>query len=140
MLYAYNATSQDVAVNGNVVFAINSILTGSTATHSAGAAEISLNKSGFYMVTVNAIVANPGDDSADITLALYEDGTAVNGAVATLTSTGAADLSTIGFNTIIRVTPRCSCSSGSGSSVLTVRNIGAEATVSNIAVTVTKLC
>ena len=44
MLYTYNTTSQSVAVNGNVLFSTNGIITGSTATHSAGTAEISLNK------------------------------------------------------------------------------------------------
>lgn len=140
MLHTYNATSQDIAVNGNAIFSINSIHTGSTATHSAGAAEINLNKSGFYMVTVNAVVANPGDDAADIILALYENDTAVNGAVAALTSAGTTDVGTIGFSAIIRVEPKCGCSARSGASVLTVRNIGAAATISNIAATVTKIC
>ena len=140
MLYTYNTTSQSVAVNGNVLFATNGIITGSTATHSAGAAEISLNKPGFYMVTVDATVANPSDAAANITLALYDNGIAVNGAEATLTSSGATDLGAMSFTTIVKVAPNCSCASGNVPSVLTVQNIGAASTVNNAAVTVTKLC
>lgn len=140
MLYTYNTTSQSVAVNGNVLFSTNGIITGSTATHSAGAAEISLNKPGFYMVTVNATVANPGDAAANITLELFANGTSVNGAEATLTSTGATDLGAMSFTTIIKVVPNCNCASGNVPSVLTVQNTGAASTVENAAVTVTKLC
>lgn len=140
MLYTYNTTSQSVAVNGNVLFSTNGIITGSTATHSAGTAEISLNKPGFYMVTVDATIANPGDAAANITLELFANGTAVNGAEATLTSTGATDLGAMSFTTIIKVSPNCSCSTANVPTVLTVQNTGVASTVNNAAVTVTKLC
>lgn len=68
MIDSYSNTSQAIAANAAIPFAINSICTGCTATHAAGSTTFSLNKPGFYYVTFNGTAAITDATAGDITV------------------------------------------------------------------------
>lgn len=79
MIDSYSNTSQAISAGANIPFAINSIQTGCTATHSAGSTTFSLNKPGFYFITFNGTGAITGATAGDIIVSMLNNGVLVSG-------------------------------------------------------------
>lgn len=139
MLYTYSNTAQTPAINGVLTFANNAISTCSCVSHSAGSGSVALQGTGYYLVSVNATVANTTATSGDITLQLYVNGVAYPGATGTKTSTATTDSGTISFTTLVRVLPNCCAITSNNPLTLTVVNTGIASSVSNAAMTVVKV-
>lgn len=136
MLYAYTLESQTINTNNNVIFNINGIRNSCAIRHEAGASIITITKPGTYTISVNldATLATTGTSQ----FTLYNNGTAVGGAVATSTVATANDIDNYSFTAAIRVLP--SCPAVINTAQLTVVNTGANAAiVSNAAITVREL-
>ena len=137
MIDSYSNTSQAIATGANIPFAINSIQTGCTVTHSAGSTTFSLNKPGFYFVTFNGTGAVSGADAGNITVTMQNNGTSVPGATATVTSASSTDIRSLSFSKLIKVSP--SCCAINNSTNLTFNNTGAATTFTNVNVVITKV-
>ena len=135
MISSYNNTSQEVAINGLLIFTTDRILTGCTATRNGQTFQ--LNKPGYYYVTFNADGAAT-TAVGDIVVVLQNNGVAVPGAIATFTTTVADDATNLAFSTIIRVPP--SCCAVDNTANLTLVNTGVAATFTNVNINITKLC
>lgn len=102
---------------------------GCAATLSGNA--IALNAPGYYDVDVS-ITASP-TAAGTVTATLYQDGVAVPGAVASVTTTAAANSANLTFSALVRVL------NGSNVSNLTLVISGAASSVTNTAVVVEKM-
>lgn len=91
---------------------------------------ITLAGPGYYLVNASATVAPTA--AGTVSVIGQKDGVAVIGATASATTSAAAELANLSLNFIVR-------NVGCGSSILSFALGGAESTVSNLAVTVTKL-
>lgn len=91
---------------------------------------ITLAGPGYYLVNASATVAPTAAGTVSVTG--QKDGVAVIGATASATTTAAAESANLSLDFIIR---NVDC----GSSILSFALGGAESTVTNLAVTVTKL-
>lgn len=91
---------------------------------------ITLAGPGYYLVSASATVAPTA--AGTVTVTGQKDGVAVIGATASATTTAAAASTTLPLDFIVR-------NVGCGSSILSFALGGAASTVSNLAVTVTKL-
>ena len=136
MIDSYSNTSQAIAVDEAIPFAINSICTGRTATHAAGSTTFSLNKPGFYYVTFNG-TAITDVAAGNITVQLFNNGKAVPGAITSSTSSAATDIQSLSFSKLIQVHP--SCCAINNTTNLTFNNIGLAATFTNVNVIITKV-
>lgn len=139
MLYTYSNTDQTVAVNGVVALGNNGVSTCGCISHSAGAGSVSLQRAGYYRITVNADAANTTATAGNITLQLYSNGTAYAGAEATQTSESTTDVANLSFTALIRVLPNCCAIGNNLPTTLTLVNTGIAATISNVAMTVVRL-
>lgn len=137
MIDSYSNTSQAIAVDAAIPFAINSIRTGCTVTHAAGSTTFSLNKPGFYFVTFNSTAAITDATAGDISVQLFNNGVAVPGAITTSTSSAETDIQSLSFSKLIQVKP--SCCAVSNQTNLTFNNIGLAATFTNVNVVITKV-
>ena len=135
MINTYNTTTQNVAANGTVTFTTDRILTGCTVTRNGNTFQ--LNKPGYYYVTFNAVAAAT-ETVGDLTVELYNNGVAVPGAAATVTTTTAGNNDNYAFTTIIRVLPSCPMIDNTVN--LTVVNTGVDATYAVANINITKLC
>ena len=135
MLSSYNITSQAVATGDLLTFTTDRILTGCTATRDGQT--IQLNKPGYYYVTFNAVAAAT-TTVGELTVELQNNGVAVPGAEASVTTTTAGENFNYAFSTILRVPPTC-CPLNAGAK-LTVVNTGVDATYTNVNINITKLC
>ena len=135
MINTYNITTQNVAANGTVAFTTDRILTGCTVTRNGNTFQ--LNKPGYYYVTFNAVAAAT-ETVGDLTVELYNNGVAVPGATATVTTATAGNNDNYAFTTIIRVLP--SCPMINNTAELTVVNTGVDATYTVANINITKLC
>ena len=137
MLYTYTNTAQTLAANAVVLFNTTEIQTGCTATHEAGSGAVNLNRPGFYMVHVNADML--GTVAGLAQLSLYVNGVAYPGALASST-VAVAGTENVGFTAIVRVANNnCPCNTANSRTTLTLRNTGVDVTLTNVAMTVTKL-
>lgn len=137
MIDSYSNTSQEVVAGGNISFAINSIQTGCTATHSAGSTTFSLNKPGFYFVTFNGTGAITGATAGTIIVSMLNNGTLVPGATASVSSASTTDVRSLAFSKLIQVKP--SCCAVNNTTNLTFNNTGLAATFTNVNVVITKI-
>ena len=93
---------------------------------------INLKETGYYDLDVSATFTSPV--AGNVTITLFQDGSAVPGATATTTiTTATTQVASLCFPAIVRV--RC----GNTPSQLTLVLSGATATFSNVAVKVSKL-
>lgn len=137
MIDSYTNTSLSIAANAPITFNANSIQTGCTATHAAGTATFSLNKPGFYYVTFNGTGTVSGAAAGNITVTLQNNGVAVPGGTASVTSASTTDIRSISFSKIIQIRP--SCCAVNNRTQLTFVNAGVAAIFSNVNVVITKL-
>lgn len=137
MINSYTNTSQSLATNDTILFNINDVQTGCTATHTAGTATFALNKPGFYFITFNGTGAISGSASGTITVNLLNNGTLVNGGTASVTSASTTDIRSISFSKIIQVRP--SCAAINNKTDLTFVNAGSATAFTNVNVVITKI-
>ena len=135
MINTYNTTAQNVVANGTITFTTDRILTGCTVTRNGNTFQ--LNKPGYYYVTFNAVAAAT-ETVGDLTVELYNNGVAVPGAIATVTTTTAGNNDNYAFTTIIRVLPSCPMVNNAAN--LTIVNTGVDATYTVANINITKLC
>ena len=135
MINSYSDKDQTVAVDGGVVFNNDVIKTGCTVAHSEGTSVFTLIKPGYYYVSLNLTGAPSA--AGDVSFQLYNGINPIPGTVVTETSTGLDDVVNLTINTIIQVKPSCCMVNNNVSLVVT--NIGAEATISNAAIAITKI-
>lgn len=140
VLDAYSIASTNVAVNALVPFTTNYIKTGVSISDSVAASTINLNKSGIYLITFGATVANQAASAGDVTIQIYRNGTEVPGAVATESSSGPTDLASISISTIIQVDDVCPCSGMGYTNIpITFVNKGVASVISNVKIVAIKL-
>ena len=127
---AYNSSPQALVENGIVEFA--SYETTGCGISAVGSTGVRLKKSGNYLITVSATIGGTGN----VSLQLFRDGVAIPYALATANSTGVATPQAISFTKLIKVNESCRCVDNA--TTLTVRNVGVDATVTDIIVDVIK--
>ena len=137
MIYSYNVSEQSVDANAALVYTIDAVKTGVTVIHSAGTSTFTLNKPGYYYVTVTASGAASSEGADPISLALYNGTDIIPGAAASATSTATTDIVNLTINTIIPVRPSCCAIDNTVN--LIVMNTGVAATFTNTTITITKL-
>lgn len=127
-IYTANTSAQTVAVNDIIPVGTTSRRFGCNIRQDGNT--ITLLGQGYYHVTVSATLAPTA--AGTVTMTGQKDGVAVIGATAAATTTAAAESANLSLDFIVR-------NVGCGSSILSFALGGAESTVSNLAVTVTKL-
>lgn len=127
-IYTANTSAQTVAVNDIIPVGTTSRRFGCNIRQDGNT--ITLTGPGYYLVNASATVAPTAAGTVSVTG--QKDGVAVIGATAAATTTAAAESANLSLGFIVR---NVSCSSSILSFVLT----GADATLSNLAVTVEKL-
>lgn len=132
---AYSIADQVVAQNANVEFD-NFSGTG-CSIRAMGSTGVEISKPGLYLVTVNASCSEAGT-AGDITLQLNRNGVAIPGALATDTSAAETSIANVSFCTILEVLSSCACVDNT--TMLTIENIGVNATIQNVEMNVVKLC
>jgi len=111
---------------------------GCTAELSAPAT-IQLNKCGVYMVSCDATAVNEGEASETLGIQLTKNGLPQPQAQASATGeTG--DTVALGFTTLVQVAENNTCCCCTSPTTIQVLNSGADATLTNINVSVTKIC
>jgi hypothetical protein len=138
MIYSYSTSDQTVAVNATILFDDNGVVSGRCSTHSAGTGAFSLNGPGYYLVHFHGDVSAAA--AGDVVAQLYVNGELYEGAEATTTITTAnTEIDNIGFQVLVKVMPNCCAVDTNVPTTLTFRNIGVEATYSNLGVTIVKI-
>lgn len=127
-IYTANTSAQTVAVNDVIPVGTTSRRFGYNIRQDGNT--ITLAGPGYYLVNASATVAPTAAGTVFVTG--QKDGVAVIGATAAATTTVAAESANLSLDFIVR-------NVGCGSSILSFALGGAESTVSNLAVTVTKL-
>lgn len=127
-IYTANTSAQTVAVNNIIPVGTTSRRFGCNIRQDGNT--ITLTGPGYYLVNASATVAPTAAGTVSVTG--QKDGVAVIGATAAATTTAAAESANLSLGFIVR---NVSC----GSSILSFVLGGAESTVTNLAVTVTKL-
>ncbi len=127
-IYTANTSAQTVAVNDIIPVGTTSRRFGCNIRQDGNT--ITLTGPGYYLVNASATVAPTAAGTVSVTG--QKDGVAVIGATAAATTTAAAESANLSLGFIVR---NVSC----GSSILSFVLGGAESTVTNLAVTVTKL-
>ena len=133
-LYAANTSAQTVAANG--ALALGTVIRRFGNDRCCNPiinlvnGGVMLGECGYYAVTVD--VTDEPTDAGAVTVALYQDGSPVTGAVATNTASAASDATSVSVSAIVRVV-------GCASSVLTAVLTAGSGTVTNAAISVVKL-
>lgn len=128
-IYMASASSSAVAVGETVPLGSTVRRFGCNAIGNGDA--VSLRGAGYYLVSFNATIAPTAAGTAVATL--VRDSAPVQGAVASVTATAAAQPQTVGFTAVVR--EFC----GAEQSNLPVQLSGADSVVSNAAMSVVKL-
>lgn len=133
MLEIYTESSNGVAVDMNnaIVFNNKVLQTGCTAT----ANTVRLNKTGFYSVHIDAIIANNTAEEGLVGIQLYDNNDEVPNAYTAHTSTGNTNLVSVGFDTIVQVRPSCSVIDNTANLQFKVVNNNAMIYFANVVVT-----
>ena len=126
MLDIVSLAEQTLTSGSNISFDTNRVATSCTSQHLAGSPSIVLNRPGYYYVSFNTIaVASEATETEPITVQLYNEDSAVEGAVASALSAAATDTVNLSFSTIVRVRPSCCYVDNTG--ILTFKSTGADA-------------
>lgn len=130
--------STNVNVDTNSSIPLNNIklIKGTTAVHSAPAS-IELNRSGIYMVTVNASITPAA--AGTVSIQLVKDNVVEPAAVSS--ATGAADsISSLSFSTLVQVRDNNTCCCNTSPTVLQLLNTGQAGVFSIVNMVITKIC
>ena len=132
-LYSLNI---QVAQNGSIPLNNINIIKGISASHSAPAT-IELNKSGIYMVSVDASITPAA--AGDVSIQLAKNGILDQGAYSI--ATGAADDTvTLGFSSLVQVKENNTCCCNTSPPTLQLINTGQAGTFPIVKMVVTKIC
>lgn len=132
-LYSLNV---DVAQNGSIPFNNISIGKGMSAVLSAPGT-VQFNKSGIYMVAVNASITPAA--AGDVSIQLAKNGTLDQGASSV--ATAAADATTaLSFTTLVQVRENNTCCCNTSPTTIQLLNTGQAGTFPIVSMTVTKIC
>lgn len=130
-LYVANTSNQDVLVDGIINpgtivrrFGPNINLAGNA---------IQLAGAGYY--EINASITAAPTAAGEVTVTIFKDGVALQGATATVTAAGAGDYVNLSISSLVR--EFCSCCDGLSN--LTFVLTGTNSTITNIAITVEKV-
>lgn len=132
------STNVTVAAGALVPFNVTAIQKGCTSVLS-GTSSFNLNKSGVYMITVNAYGATT-ETSGNIGLQLYVNGNAVTNAEAQEQSTAATDVVSIAFTKLVQVPNNNTCACNTSPTVITVEGVGETALWNLVNIVITKVC
>lgn len=132
-LYSLNV---DVAQNGSIPFNNISIGKGTSAVLSAPGT-VQFNKSGVYMVAVNASITPAA--AGDVSIQLAKNGMLDQGAFSV--ATAAADTTTaLSFTTLVQVRDNNTCCCNTSPTTIQLLNTGQAGTFPIVSMTVTKIC
>lgn len=134
-LQVYNNASQTVEQTGLVSFPTVGTKTGCSIKNLTNTT-VELAPGGLYQVIVQVTGAQ-STTTGDLIIQLFRNGIAVPQALASVTSSAATDIETIGFSCLLLVNP--SCCAVDNTTILTVVNTGVAATYSNASLTVVRL-
>lgn len=138
VIVATNA--QTLAANDYVEFTSANNITGKNVVFNAGTSPINLKAPGLYLVLVNANLL--GTAAGNVTLQLTDNGNAVTGANATVTTADGSNYAA-SFSSIIQVTPSgccCNCINPNvNTSNLQLQVLTTGVTVQNAAITIVKI-
>lgn len=129
-IYSVNSTAQTLTATTPATINFGNVVRRFGPSVSMNGGDVIVSTSGFYEVNVNLGIT-VGD--GNVTVQIYKDGTAVPGAVATITSSAADTACAVTIPFIIR--NKCCCDS-TLSCVVTSETAG---TVNNAAIEVTRL-
>lgn len=133
MFNTVNTASQTVATGGLVGLG-STTLSCCKVSHSSGSTDVSLRTSGSYLVLVNMDVITT-TTTGNIIMQLLGNGTAITGGEATVNSATANGIENISFQIPITVLPNCCAIRNNLPYTLTIKNLGVDATVSNVSFT-----
>jgi hypothetical protein len=137
MLEAY---SQNISVQQNVAIPFNNTsISKGCSVEKAGTSTINLNKCGVYEVNFDATLS-AASTAGNIQVQMYKNDTAVPQAVSAASSSGATNIVTLSFSTLVQVTENNSNCCCSGPTTLRFMNIGPSATYVQANVVVRKIC
>lgn len=132
-LYSLNV---EVGQNGSIPFNNISLAKGQSAVLSAPAT-IQFNRSGIYMVSVDASITPAA--AGDVSIQLAKNGLLDQGSFST--ATGAADqTTTLGFTTLVQVRENNTCCCNTSPTTIQIINTGQAGTFPIVGITVTKIC
>lgn len=135
LLNTYTNTTQTVVADGLLRFDNINIDTGCSIDFTAGSTSITLDKPGAYLIVADVVLNT--DTAGVVTLQLNKNGTAINGATASVTTVVGNEY-TLNTSTIVKVLP--SCPAINNVTTITVANTGIAATYTNTNLIVIKLC
>lgn len=125
-----------VAQNGSIPFNNIKIAKGISAIHNAPAT-VQFNKSGVYMVEVNASVTPAA--AGDVSIQLAKNGVLDQSAYSIATG-AAGSTTTLGFSTLIQVKENNTCCCNTSPTTIQLLNTGQAGTFPIVKMVVTKLC
>ena len=132
-LYSLNV---DVDENGTIPFNNVDLAKGCTAVLTAPGT-VQFNKSGVYMVAVNASITPAA--AGDVSIQLAKNGMLDQGAFSV--ATAAADTTTaLSFTTLVQVRDNNTCCCNTSPTTIQLLNTGQAGTFPIVSMTVTKIC
>ena len=130
-LYVANTSNQIVQLDG--IIAPGTIIRRFGPNIELAGNAIQLSGAGYY--TINASITAAPTTEGEVTVTIYKDGVALQGATATETAAAAGDSVNLSISSIVR--EFCPCSGGLSN--LTFVLTGSTSTVTNIAIVVEKI-
>lgn len=106
---AYNTSEQTFATSGKIIFTDIGYKSGVSIDANAGSSIINLKTAGLYYVTLDVVMSNTTADT-DVSVQIYKDGVAIEGALTEATITAANDLEPGTVSAVVPVGCGCSCS------------------------------
>lgn len=137
MINSYSTTSQSVGTGDVLNFAINDIKTCNLISHASGTGTFTINRPGYYKVSFTGTGSISGATAANVSVQLLNNNVIVPAAKATFYSAGAVNVGTLNFSKIIYIPPSCCAVNNRGN--LTIQNIGAPATFTNVNICITRI-
>ena len=132
-LYSLNV---EVGQNGSIPFNNISLAKGQSAVLSAPAT-IQFNRSGIYMVSVDASITPAA--VGDVSIQLAKNGLLDQGSFSTATG-AAGQTTTLGFTTLVQVRENNTCCCNTSPTTIQIINTGQAGTFPIVNMTVTKIC
>lgn len=133
-LVATNTSSQPLGATSPITF--NAFSTNGSAITVVGNNVVKITKPGIYYVSFSGVGIATAT-AGDVSVQLYRDGSPIPGILATEYSSATTDLVNLGFSTIVEVKKSCACVDNTA--VLTILNIGTNATFTNAEVSIVKV-
>lgn len=134
------SNSTPVAIATNSAIPLGTIdrrdTNGDCNVYSTNANSITINKPGYYLVTVNANIVSTA--AGNLSIGLFENSILTPTASASIVSL-ANSIYSLGFSKIIRVLPNCQSITTNIPKTITVNNIGVAGTLQAINVSVIKI-